>query len=104
MGGEKMGFLIRRFRLAAALASLVFLVPLVALAQEAAPSQIVITDPTGGILSAIPGGIYIYALVVAIAGLVSTFVADSKLPKFVATVLNWLSLNVGKAKNDPGVN
>lgn len=97
-----------RVRASAVLASVVFmalfLVPLIAMAQDEAPSQIVITDPTGGMLSAIPGGIYIYALVVAIAGLVSTFVADSKLPKFVATVLNWLSLNVGKAKNDPSVN
>lgn len=92
----------RALRFLAVLASLVFLA-LPALADEAA-NQIVITDPTGGLLSAVPGGIYIYALLVAIAGLVSVFVKDTALPPFLAKILNGLALNVGKAKNDPAEN
>lgn len=94
----------RALRFFAVLASLVFLA-LPAIAQEAAaPSQIVITDPTGGILSAVPGGIYIYALLVAIAGIVSAFVKDSSLPPIIAKAINFLALNVGKARNDPALN
>ena len=88
-------------RILAVLASLLFLA-LPALADEAA--QIVISDPTGGLLSAVPGGIYVYALLVAIAGLVSVFVKDTSLPPLLAKILNALALNVGKAKNDPASN
>ena len=49
----------------------------------------------------IPYGVEILALVVAIAGLVSAAVPDSKMPKWLATVLNFVALNVGNAKNDP---
>lgn len=91
-------------RFLAVVASLVFLA-LPALAQEAAPaSQIVIDDPTGGLLSAVPGGIYIYGLFVMIAGLVSVFVKDSAMPSLLAKVVNFLAMNGGKAKNDPGAN
>ncbi len=94
----------RFVRILAVLASLLFLA-LPALAQDSAPdSQIVITDPTGGLLSAVPGGIYIYALLVAAASLVSVFVKDSSLPPIVAKALNALAGNVGRAKNDPGAN
>lgn len=91
----------RSIRFLAVLASLVFLA-LPALAEGAA--EIVITDPTGGLLSAVPGGLYIYGLLAMIAGLVSVFVKDSAMPAVVAKVINALALNVGKAKNDPGAN
>lgn len=97
----------RRFRILAALASFLFLAYVApAFAQDAppAPAEIVISDPTGGLLSAIPGGIYIYGLLVMIAGLVSVFVKDSAMPAIVAKVVNFLAMNGGKAKNDPGVN
>lgn len=90
----------RSLRFLAVLASLVFLA-LPALAEGA---EIVISDPTGGLLSAVPGGIYIYGLLAMIAGLVSVFVKDSAMPAVVAKVINALALNVGKAKNDPGAN
>lgn len=94
----------RALRFLAVLASLVFLA-LPALAQEATPSsQIVISDPTGGLLSAVPGGIYIYGLLAMIAGLVSVFVKDSAMPAFLSKIINALALNVGKAKNDPSSN
>lgn len=97
-----------RLRVVAALSSFVFLAllaaPVVALAQEEAPAQVVISDPTGGLLAAVPGGIYVYGLFVMIASLVSVFVADSKMPGFLRTVVNFLAMNGGKAKNDPSVN
>lgn len=94
----------RAFRFLAVLASAIFLA-LPAIAQETAPAaQIVITDPTGGLLSAVPGGIYIYGLLVMIAGIVSVFVKDSSMPSIVAKAINLLALNVGKAKNDPADN
>lgn len=99
--------LARRFRILAALASFLFLAfvaPAIAQDAPSAPSEIVISDPTGGLLAAVPGGIYIYGLVVMIAGLVSVFVKDSALPAFLAKIINGLALNVGKAKNDPGPN
>lgn len=91
----------RALRFLAVLASLVFLA-LPALAEGSA--EIVITDPTGGLLAAVPGGIYIYGLLAMVAGLVSVFVKDSAMPAVVAKVINALALNVGKAKNDPGAN
>lgn len=91
----------RALRFLAVLASMLFLA-LPALAEGAA--EITITDPTGGLLAAIPGGIYIYAILVAIAGLVSVFVKDTTLPPLVAKAINFLALNVGKAKNDPAAN
>ena len=90
----------RALRFLAVLASVVFLA-LPALAEGA---EIVISDPTGGLLSAVPGGIYIYGLLAMIAGLVSVFVKDSAMPAVVAKIINALALNVGKAKNDPGAN
>lgn len=56
------------------------------------------------IAALIPHGAEIVAFVVATAALISAFVPDSKLPGPVAAVLNFLALNVGKAKNDPTVN
>lgn len=90
----------RFVRFLAVLASLVFLA-LPALAEGA---EIVITDPSGGLISSIPGGIQIYAILVAVAGLISVFVKDSSLPPIVAKAINFLALNVGKAKNDPAAN
>lgn len=90
----------RALRFLAVLASVVFLA-LPALAEGA---EIVISDPTGGLLSAVPGGIYIYGLLAMIAGLVSVFVKDSAMPAVVAKIINALALNVGKAKNDPDGN
>lgn len=55
------------------------------------------------LLGQVKGGAEIWALVVAIASVASVFLSDSKNPK-IAKVVNWLALNVGKAKNDPGVN
>lgn len=92
----------RALRFLAVLASLVFLA-LPAIAQEAA-NQIVITDPTGGYLSNVPGGIYIYGLLVMAAGLVSVFVKDSSMPTLLAKVINFLAMNVRNAKNDPSAN
>ena len=90
----------RALRFLAVLASLVFL----ALPALADGAEIVITDPSGGLISSVPGGIQIYAIVVALAGLVSVFFKDSSMPPLVAKVVNFLALNVGKAKNDPAVN
>lgn len=56
------------------------------------------------IAALIPNGGEIVAFVVATAALISAFVPDSKMPAPLAKVLNFLALNVGKAKNDPGVN
>lgn len=56
------------------------------------------------IVALIPNGAEIVAFIVATAALISAFVPDSKMPAPVAKVLNFLALNVGKAKNDPGVN
>ena len=56
------------------------------------------------LIEGVKGGPEILAFIVALASLVSAFVPDSKLPAPVAKVLNWLALNVGKAKNDPSVN
>lgn len=56
------------------------------------------------VFALIPNGAEIVAFVVATAALISAFVPDSKLPAPVAKVLNFLALNVGKAKNDPTVN
>lgn len=90
----------RALRFLAVLASVVFL----ALPAFAEGAEIVISDPTGGLLSAVPGGIYIYGLVAMIASLVSVFVKDSAMPGALAKVINGLALNVGKAKNDPEAN
>lgn len=49
----------------------------------------------------IPYGIEIMTMLVAIAGLVSAVVPDSKMPGPVATVLNFIALNFGNARNDP---
>lgn len=98
---------LRQFSVLVALASfllLAFIAPAVAQDAPAAPAEIVISDPTGGFLSAIPGGIYIYGLFVMIAGLVSIFVKDTAMPSLVAKVVNFLAMNGGKAKNDPSVN
>lgn len=98
---------LRRLRVLALLASFLFLALVApAFAQEAgeAPAQIIITDPTGGFLSAIPGGIYLYGLLVMAAGLVSVFVKDGVMPSVLAKVVNFLAMNGGKAKNDPTVN
>jgi|CoawatStandDraft_6_1074263.scaffolds.fasta_scaffold218298_1 hypothetical protein len=56
------------------------------------------------LVSQIPYGIEIMSLVVAIAGLVSAVVPDSKMPAIVSTVLNWLAMNWGHAANDETVN
>lgn len=52
----------------------------------------------------IPNGAEIVGFVVALAALISAFVPDSKMPGPIAKILNFLALNVGKAKNDPSVN
>lgn len=83
---------------------LALLVIMPSLARAADSAQIVISDPTGGLLAMVPGGIYIYGLLVMIAGLVSVFVKDSAMPSVLAKILNLFALNLGKAKNDPGAN
>lgn len=55
-------------------------------------------------LSSIKGGPEVVALVVAIASLVSVFVPDSKMPSWLAKIINTAALNFGRAKNDPSVN
>lgn len=55
------------------------------------------------LLNAIPLGIEIATLLVALASLVSAIVPDSKLGS-AAPVFNWIALNVGKAVNDPRQN
>lgn len=97
----------RRLHIFALLASVLFFALVApAFGQEAGevPAQIVITDPTGGYLSKIPGGIYLYGLLVMSAGLVSVFVKDGAMPAVLAKVVNFLAMNGGKAKNDPTVN
>ena len=55
------------------------------------------------LLNAIPVGVEVATLLVALASLVSALVPDSKLGSF-APVLNWIAINVGRAVNDPGEN
>ena len=52
------------------------------------------------LLGQVRGGAEIWSLIVAFASVLSVFLSDSKNPK-VAKVVNWLALNVGKAKNAP---
>lgn len=84
--------------------ALCFVFPAFAQEASAPASQIVINDPTGGVLAAVPGGIYIYGLFVMVAGLVSIFVKDSSMPGLLAKLVNFLAMNGGKAKNDPSKN
>ncbi len=46
-------------------------------------------------------GSEILAMVVAIAAVLSAVIPDEKLPGWLATGLNFLAVNVGKAKNAP---
>ncbi len=55
------------------------------------------------LLNAIPVGVEVATLLVALASLVSAIVPDSKLGAF-APVLNWIAINVGRAVNDPSEN
>jgi hypothetical protein len=95
--------ILRRLRFLVSLVFLALVFPGLARAAEGA-AEIVISDPTGGLLAIVPGGIYIYGLLVMIAGLLSVFVKDSAMPAVLSKILNLFALNVGKAKNDPGAN
>lgn len=53
------------------------------------------------LLNQIPYGIEALTLLIAIMGLVSAIVPDRKLPGWLSAAINFLALNVGKAKNDP---
>jgi|TARA_R110000803_G_scaffold83059_1_gene149246 hypothetical protein len=55
------------------------------------------------LLNAIPFGVEIAALLVALASMISAIVPDSKLGA-AAPIFNWIALNVGKAVNDPRQN
>ena len=55
------------------------------------------------LVSQIPYGVQVLALVMAIAGLVSAAVPDTKMPKWLRVGINFLAANFGKAKNDPNV-
>lgn len=55
------------------------------------------------LFSHIKGGAEIWALLVAAASVASVFLRDSKNPK-IAKFVNWIALNVGRAKNDPAAN
>jgi len=52
----------------------------------------------------VPFGLEILSVLVAVAALISAVVPDSKLPAPVSTVLNFIALNFGAARNDPSVN
>lgn len=52
-------------------------------------------------LPEIPYLAQVVGLIVAIFGLVSAFVPDEKMPPLVKQIVNWLALNIGKAKNAP---
>lgn len=93
-----MGYRNRMLRVAMVALCFVML-PFVAFAQEVPPPA---AGGIDGLLGLVPGGVQIAALVVAIAGVVSVFVPDDKMPGWLSTILNWLALNVGKARNDPG--
>lgn len=49
----------------------------------------------------VPYGVQVLALVIAIAGLLSAVIPDEKMPKWLSAGLNFLAVNVGKAKNAP---
>lgn len=53
------------------------------------------------VLAQIPFGPESMAVLVAICGLVSAIVPDSKMPGPVAAVINFLALNFGNARNHP---
>ena len=55
------------------------------------------------LLNAIPFGVEIAALLIALSSMISAIVPDSKLGA-AAPILNWIALNVGKAVNDPRQN
>ena len=61
-------------------------------------------DNNMDVITQIPYGVEVMALIIAIASIVSAAVPDSKLPKSVAAVLNFLAANFGAAKNDPNSN
>lgn len=52
----------------------------------------------------IPYGLEVLSVIVAVAALVSAVVPDNKMPAPVASVLNFIALNFGAARNDPSVN
>jgi len=79
------------------------IIPWLVLSLIAAPAAFgqVVPIPTDGPPIAIPFLGQIVALIVAIFGLVSAIVPDSKMPKIVAQIVNFLALNFGQARNAP---
>jgi len=56
------------------------------------------------IIEQIPYGIDLLAILVAVASILSAAIPDSKMPSVVAKVINFVAVNFGAAKNDPGAN
>ena len=71
---------------------LVAVTPAVAVAQDAVE---VVESP-------IPLEAQIVTLVVTIFGIIAAVIPDEKMPSWLARIINFIALNVGKAKNAPG--
>ena len=53
------------------------------------------------LIGQVPYGAVIFSLVISIAALLSAVIPDEKMPSWLAKVLNFLAVNIGKAKNAP---
>jgi hypothetical protein len=56
------------------------------------------------IIEQIPYGIDILAILVAAASILSAAIPDTKLPAWLAKIINFVAVNFGAAKNDPEAN
>jgi len=56
------------------------------------------------IIEQIPYGVDALAIIIAAASIISAAIPDTKLPEWLAKILNFIAVNFGAAKNDPGVN
>jgi hypothetical protein len=52
----------------------------------------------------IPYGVDALAILVALASILSAAIPDTSLPSWLAKIINFVAVNFGAAKNDPGVN
>jgi len=85
-----------------ALIAFLVLAPAAVLAQPAAPELVDVAPVT--IVDGAPWIPSTIAFVVAIAAFLSAIIPDSKMPGWLAAILNFVALNLGRARNDPAAN
>ncbi len=49
----------------------------------------------------VPYGAVVLSVIISISALLSAVIPDEKMPSWLAKVLNFLAVNIGKAKNAP---